>query len=69
MNDDELEQLRRDVRYLKDRSEILDCIARHARGNDRHDETITSRRNPAVARGFKMVAVFMSTSPFECLWS
>jgi len=42
VNDDELEQLRRDVRYLKDRSEILDCIARHARGNDRHDEAVTS---------------------------
>lgn len=33
----DLEQLRRDVRYLKDRQEILDCIARHARGHDRHD--------------------------------
>ena len=33
----EFEQLRRDVRYLKDRQEILDCIAHHARGHDRHD--------------------------------
>jgi len=33
----ELEQLRRDVRHLQDRQEILDCIARHARGHDRHD--------------------------------
>jgi hypothetical protein len=33
----EFEQLKRDVRYLKDRQEILDCIARHARGHDRHD--------------------------------
>jgi hypothetical protein len=32
-----LEELRRDVRYLKDRVAILDCIARHARGHDRHD--------------------------------
>ncbi|MFF0014945.1 nuclear transport factor 2 family protein [Streptomyces sp. NPDC005374] len=33
----------RDVRYLLDRSEILDCLARHARGCDRHDdELITS---------------------------
>ncbi|RBM21876.1 hypothetical protein DI005_08840 [Prauserella sp. PE36] len=41
--DDELERLRRDVRYLKDRAEILDCIARHARGCDRHDvELITA---------------------------
>jgi hypothetical protein len=32
-----LEELRRDVQYLKDRQAILDCIARHARGHDRHD--------------------------------
>jgi hypothetical protein len=35
--DSELDELRRDVRYLKDRAEILDCVARHARGCDRHD--------------------------------
>lgn len=40
MNDDELEQLRRDVQHLKDRSDILDCIAGHARGHDRHDEAL-----------------------------
>src|SRR4051794_12410063 len=40
---DDLAQLRRDVRYLMDRQEILDCIARHARGHDRHDaELLTS---------------------------
>jgi hypothetical protein len=40
---DPLEQLRRDVQYLKDRQAILDCIARHARGCDRHDvELLTS---------------------------
>jgi hypothetical protein len=32
-----LDELRRDVQYLKDRQAILDCIARHARGHDRHD--------------------------------
>jgi len=37
MNDEELAQLRRDVQYLKDRLAILDVIARHARGHDRHD--------------------------------
>ncbi|WP_085672198.1 nuclear transport factor 2 family protein [Mycobacterium szulgai] len=35
--DTDLETLVKDVRYLKDRTEILDCIARHARGCDRHD--------------------------------
>jgi len=35
--DGDLDVLRRDVQYLKDRTEILDCIARHARGCDRHD--------------------------------
>src|SRR5690349_18308293 len=37
MHETELERLRGDVRYLKDRAEILDCIAAHARGCDRHD--------------------------------
>ncbi len=38
MTDDRnLDQLRRDVQYLMDRTAILDCIARHARGHDRHD--------------------------------
>lgn len=32
-----LDQLQRDVQYLMDRQQILDCIARHARGHDRHD--------------------------------
>jgi SnoaL-like protein len=41
--DKTLDQLNRDVRYLLDRSEILDCISRHSRGHDRHDsELITS---------------------------
>lgn len=34
---DELAQLREDVRYLMDRQAIVDCIAQHARGQDRHD--------------------------------
>jgi ketosteroid isomerase-like protein len=43
MDTDDLEQLRRDVQHLKDRTEILDCLARHARGHDRHDaELLTS---------------------------
>jgi len=35
--DHELAALQRDVQYLKDRIAILDCVARHARGCDRHD--------------------------------
>jgi SnoaL-like domain len=35
--------LRQDVRYLMDRTQILDCISLHARGCDRHDiDLITS---------------------------
>jgi hypothetical protein len=37
MTADELEQLRRDVQYLMDRTAILDVVSRHARGCDRHD--------------------------------
>lgn len=36
-NEAELVELQRDVQYLKDRQAICDCIARHARGCDRHD--------------------------------
>ena len=42
-SNDVLEQLQRDVQYLKDRQAILDLIALHARGHDRHDvELLTS---------------------------
>ena len=38
-----VDTLQKDVRYLLDRTEILDCIAGHARGCDRHDiDLITS---------------------------
>jgi hypothetical protein len=36
----EIEALRRDVQYLKDRADVLDCIATHARGCDRHDVSL-----------------------------
>jgi hypothetical protein len=35
--DTDFSTLQRDVRYLMDRTGILDCISRHARGHDRHD--------------------------------
>jgi hypothetical protein len=34
---DPLDDLRRDVQYLKDRVAILDCVATLSRGTDRHD--------------------------------
>ena len=37
MTEEELQELRRDVRELKDRAEIRDCIVRYARGVDRLD--------------------------------
>src|SRR5262245_45722543 len=36
------EKLQRDVRYLMDRTAIMDVIARHARGHDRHDVELLS---------------------------
>jgi hypothetical protein len=42
-----LDDLQRDVRYLLDRTAILDCIAHHARGCDRHDvDLITAAYHP-----------------------
>jgi hypothetical protein len=37
---DRLDQLIKDVQYLKDRQDILDVIMRHARGHDRHDRDL-----------------------------
>ena len=42
-----IDALQGDVRYLLDRTEILDCVARHARGCDRHDvDLITAAYHP-----------------------
>ena len=35
--DDELVALRAEVRHLKDRQDILDCVMNQSRGHDRHD--------------------------------
>jgi len=41
--DTDVATLARDVRYLMDRTEILDCVSLHARGCDRHDiDLVTS---------------------------
>jgi hypothetical protein len=40
MNTDGLKELQQKVDYLMDRQAILDCIASHARGHDRHDTQI-----------------------------
>ncbi len=43
----ELEQLKKDVKYLMDRTAIMDCIARHARAHDRFDvEMLTAAYHP-----------------------
>lgn len=39
-NETEIEQLRSRVQHLEDRAAILDCIAAHARGCDRHDVSL-----------------------------
>ena len=41
-DEDRLAALEKQVRYLTDRQEILDCIARNARGCDRHDAEMLS---------------------------
>jgi hypothetical protein len=38
--EEQLAELQREVQVLKDRAAILDCVARHARGHDRHDAEI-----------------------------
>ena len=41
-NTTSIEALANDVRYLLDRTAILDCISHHARGHDRHDIQLLS---------------------------
>ena len=46
-SEDRLAQLERKIQYLTDRQEILDCIVRNSRGNDRFDaELVTSSYHP-----------------------
>ena len=40
MSADDLSQLQQKIDYLMDRQAILDCVAMHARGHDRHDADI-----------------------------
>ena len=39
---DRIDALEKQLRYLTDRQEILDCVARNARGCDRHDSPLLS---------------------------
>jgi hypothetical protein len=39
-SEERLAQLEARLRYLEDRQAILDCVARHARGCDRHDSAL-----------------------------
>jgi hypothetical protein len=38
--DASLDELRREIRYVRDRLDVLDCVHRQARGHDRHDVEI-----------------------------
>ncbi|MBW8785464.1 MAG: nuclear transport factor 2 family protein [Novosphingobium sp.] len=40
MEEDRFAALERELRYLRDRQEILDCVVSTARGNDRHDKDL-----------------------------
>ena len=62
--DTDLSLLRRDVQYLLDRTAILDCVARHARGCDRHDVDLISSAyhgdgvdDVGIARATELAAV------------
>lgn len=45
--EDELQEIRRELRYVRDRQAILDCVTRQSRGHDRHDvELMASAYHP-----------------------
>ena len=65
--DDDLEQLRLDVQHLKDRVAILDCIAGHARGCDRHDvELLTSMYH---GDGVDVHGATVNAGPAYAVWA
>lgn len=60
MDNNALESLAKEVRYLSDRQGILDCICRYSRGLDRHDIDILASAYHADAideHGFAMNAL------------
>lgn len=65
--EDELAQLRRDVRQLQDRQAIADCIAAHARGCDRHDvELLTGTYH---ADGVDVHGATVNAGPDYAAWA
>lgn len=54
---DSIDELRRAVRRLQDRAEILDCVARHARGQDRHDAELLTTASHVDGRDEHGLAV------------
>ena len=36
-NEESIAELRRELRYVRDRWDIIDCVSRQSRGHDRHD--------------------------------
>ncbi|MEV1068505.1 nuclear transport factor 2 family protein [Streptomyces sp. NPDC050263] len=58
--EEELTELRSELRYVRDRLAVLDCVMNHARGHDRHDEELmasayhqdgTDEHGPVVKSG------------------
>ena len=66
-DESDLGQLRDDIRYLMDRTAILDCIASHARGCDRHDvDLLTGTYDPD---GIDMHGARVSLGPEYAEWA
>jgi hypothetical protein len=67
MAEDDLARLRGDVQYLLDRTQILDCIARHARGCDRHDADLIS--SAYHADGIDEHGISIKAGPDYAAWA
>lgn len=65
--DDEIGSLRRDVQYLKDRLEILDCVQAQARGHDRHDAGLLT--SVYHEDGWDEHGVFVNAGPDYAGWA
>ena len=67
MTDNEFAALQRDVQYLKDRVAILDCVAAHARGCDRHDVELLA--GTYLADGVDVHGVTINAGADYAVWA
>lgn len=62
-----LARLEQELKHLKDREEIRDCVVNHARGCDRHDDALLS--GVYHEGGFDEHGFAINPGPEYCVWA